>query len=345
MKRVPVLAGTFLLLAALVASVAAGPVAAQTFRVGMVTDVGGIDDKSFNATSWEGVARAIRELGVDGRFLESQQQTDYARSIQEFLSQKYDLIVTVGFLLGDATKQFAQQNPNSKFAIVDFAYEQPIPNVRELTFATDQAAFLAGYAAAGVTKTGVVGTFGGIPIPTVTIFMRGFEAGVKHYNQVHGMNVEVLGWNSKSGQGLFAGNFESTDDGRRLAEALFDEGADIVMPVAGPVGLGAAAAAKDRGLMLVGVDTDWYVSAPEFKETLLTSVMKKMDVAVYDTIKAAMDGTFEGGAYVGTLANDGVDIAPFHDYEDRVPASLKTELEQIRQQLIDGTLKVDDVLR
>jgi basic membrane protein A and related proteins len=118
-----------------------------------------------------------------------------------------------------------------------------------------------------MTKTGKVGTFGGLPIPTVTIFMKGFEAGVKHHNAVKGTDVEVLGWETAANDGVFAGNFESTDDGRRIAESMMDEGADIIMPVAGPVGLGSAAACKEKGCMIVGVDTDWYVSAPEFKES------------------------------------------------------------------------------
>jgi len=311
----------------------------------MVTDIGGIDDKSFNATSWEGVVQAIRDLGIEGRYLESQQQTDYAKNILEFIDQKYDLIITVGFLLGDATKQFAEQYPDRRFSIVDFAYSPPIPNVLSLTFATDQAAFLAGYAAAGTTETGIVATFGGIKIPPVTIFMRGFEAGVKYYNQVHGTDVQVLGWNEASGTGLFVGNFESTDDGRRMAESLFDEGADIVMPVAGPVGLGSAAAAADRGMKIIGVDTDWYASAPEFKQTYLTSVMKNMDVAVFSAIKQALEGTFEGGTYVGTLANDGVGIAPFHEYDDDVSPELKAELEQVREDLTSGKLSIDEVLQ
>ncbi|MBE3599546.1 MAG: BMP family ABC transporter substrate-binding protein [Limnochordaceae bacterium] len=331
-------------LAALALTLAVGSASAAKIRVGQVTDVGGIDDKSFNATAWKGVLEAIDKLGVEGRYLESQQQTDYAKNIQEFVSQKYDLIVTVGFLLGDATKEFAQRYPQQKFAIVDFSYEPALPNVLGLTFATDQAAFLAGYLAAGMTKTGKVGTFGGIAIPPVTIFMRGFEAGVTYYNQVKGKNVRVLGWTSATGKGLFTGNFESTDDGRRFAESLFDEGADIVMPVAGPVGLGSAAAARDRKRMIIGVDTDWYVSAPEYRSTYLTSVVKNMDVAVFDAIKAVQSGSFKGGTYVGTLANGGVGIAPFHEYEEKVPASLKQELEQVKAKLVSGEISVDKVL-
>ena len=139
---------------------------------------------------------------------------------------------------------------------------------------------------------------------------------------------------------LFTGNFESLDDGRTFAESLFDEGADIVLPVAGPVGLGSAAATQKRGLMLIGVDTDWYVSAPEYRDVEITSILKNMDVAVYDAIKSVVEGTFEGGIYVGTLSNNGVGIAPYHEFEDDVPTSLKAELDKLRQAVINGKVKV-----
>jgi len=209
-----------------------------------------------------------------------------------------------------------------------------------LTFATDQAGFLAGYVAAAMTKTGKVGTFGGMKLPTVTIFMKGFEAGVKYHNTVKGTKVQVLGWDTAKDDGLFTGNFESAEDGRKAAESLFDEGADIVMPVAGPCGLGAGAAAKERKLMIVGVDTDWYVSAPEYKETYLTSVLKNMDAAVLDSITAAVDGKFKGGGnYLGTLANKGVGIAGFHDYADKVPATLAAEVTALTADIISGKIK------
>lgn len=332
---------TFVTLTLLATLVACGPkpTPEKKFRVGMVTDVGGIDDKSFNATSWQGMELAKQELGVDVAYLESQQQADYAANITQFIDQGYDMIITVGFLLGDDTKKFAEQNPNVKFAIVDFAYDPPIPNVLGLTFATDEAAFLAGYLAAGMTKTGKVGTFGGIKIPPVTIFMVGFEYGVNYYNQKHGTNVQVLGWNTAKDEGLFVGNFESTDDGRRAGEDLIAEGADIIMPVAGPVGLGTAAAVKDHpGTMLIGVDTDWCVSAAEYCPVVLTSVMKNMHIAVRDAIKMAKEGTFQGGVYVGTLKNGGVGIAPFHEFDNNVPASLKAELEEIAKGIKDGTI-------
>lgn len=308
-------------------------------KVGMITDAGGIDDKSFNATSWKGVEDAIKELDVDGSYLESKQQTDYATNLAQYVNQDADLIVTVGFLLADDTADFAGRYPDIHFAIVDMPSLGD--NVRGLTFATDEAAFLAGYAAAAATKTGKVATFGGINIPPVSIFMVGFEYGVDYYNQKHGTNVEVLGWDTAANDGVFVGNFDSTDDGRRVAETFMNEGADVIMPVAGPVGLGSAQAIKERGnAWLIGVDTDWTVSAAEYKDIILTSVLKNMDVAVFDAIKAVQaDGFagFKGETYVGVLANNGVGVASVAS--GAVPATLQGELDQLKADIIAGRIK------
>jgi len=333
---------------------------APAFKVGQVTDLGGIDDKSFNASAWKGAEDAITDLGIEAKYLESQQQSDYAKNVQQYLDEGTDVIVTVGFLLGVDTAKFAIANPDQKFAIVDYTYpdcwpganvgvdcgtDQDLANVRGLSFQTDQAAFLAGYLAAGMTETGKVATYGGLPIPTVTIFMKGFEAGVKYYNQQKGAEVEVLGWNSATSEGVFANGFESTDDGRQLATSFMEEGADIILPVAGQVGLGSAAVCKETGAcMVIGVDADWVETAPEYKEVVLTSVLKLIDVAVYNTIKDMVDGKFTGGTVTYTIADGGVDIAPFHEFDGSVSAELKSELEAIKAALIDGSLTVDGVL-
>ena len=339
-----------LLIIASMALSACGSAASGAFKAGQVTDLGGIDDKSFNATAYKGVERAVSELGIEGKYLESQQQSDYAKNIQQLLSEDTNLIITVGFLLGVDTATAAKANPDQKFAIVDYAYPDcwpgavegkdcgsttELPNVLGLTFSTDQAGFLAGYAAAASTQTGKVATFGGIQLPTVTIFMKGFEAGVNYYNQQMGSSVEVLGWSTADDSGSFTGNFESLDDGRSFAEAFVQEGADIIMPVAGPVGLGSAAYCKDTGsCMIVGVDTDWTVSASEYSDVVLTSVLKNMDVAVFDAIKAAKEGTFQGGIYTGTLANDGVGIAPVKG----ASADLNSTLDSLKNDIISGAI-------
>jgi basic membrane protein A len=314
-----------------------------------VTDFGGIDDQSFNQTAWKGFQQAEDELGVEIAYLESDDATDYAPNIQSFMDQGCKLIVTVGFNLAADTAQYACNNPEQLFAILD---EGPafypgsawadadgnalceFTNVRGITFQTDEAAFLAGYLSAGVTETGKVATFGGIAYPTVTIFMNGFAQGVAHYNEVKGTAVEVLGWDPATQEGIFVGNFESQDDGRAQGESLNDEGADIILPVAGPVGLGTAAAAAERGFLVIGVDADQYLTAPEYGVAWLTSILKNMDVAVMDTVTNVVESDMVGEAFVGTLANGGLGLAPYHDNEDRVSAELAAEIEQLKADII-----------
>ena len=312
----------------------------DAFAVGMVTDIGGIDDKSFNALAWDGVQRAEDELGVEGSYLESNQQTDYATHLTQYINQNTDLIVTVGFLLADATQQFDNDNPDTSFAIVDFAFDPPIDNVRGVTFSTDEAGFLAGYVAAAATQTGSVATFGGIKIPTVTVFMVGFESGVEYYNAENGTDVQVLGWDTDEGTGLFVGNFESTEDGRSAGEDFLNEGADVIMPVAGPVGLGTAQAVQASGdAWVIGVDADWTATAPEYEDIILTSVLKLIDNAVFDTIDVASSDDFQGFQgenYVGTLENEGVGLADVAD--GAVDQAVLDELETIRQGIIDGEI-------
>ena len=278
---------------------------------------------------------AEEQLGTSGEVLESKSDADYAPNIQSFVDKKCSLIITVGFLLGDATAAAAKDNPDQQFAIVDYGYDEPIPNVKTLNFATNESSFLAGYLAAGMTKTGKVGTYGGINIPTVTIFMDGFKKGIDYYNEQKGTSVELIGWDGKDG--LFTGNFDKVDDGKTFAKNLADEGADIVFPVAGPLGLGSAAYAQEAGgISIIGVDTDQYVSAPEYKDVYLVSVLKNMDAAVLDAIKNVVDGGAGGGSYVGSLANGGTGLSSFHDFESQVPDELKTELQTLQQDIIDG---------
>ncbi len=322
--------------------------AAADFTACMVTDEGGVDDDSFNETSWAGVQRAEEELGVTGRVLESDSPSDYEPNIQEFLSQDCNIIVAVGFALAEAVGTAAENNPDQLFAIVDHNFtdaetgeDVTYENVRELTFATDEAAFLAGYVSAGMTETGTIGTYGGRPFPTVTIFMDGYLAGAEYYNAQNDANVEVLGWEGDPDTGQFTGDFTDQGRGRQITDQLLQNGADIIMPVAGPVGLGSAQAIQEAGEgKLVWVDTDGCEST-DFCSLMLTSVMKNMDVAVFDSIEAAVNDEFEGGLYTGTLENEGVQIAPFHEYEDEVPQEITDQLDQIREQIIAGELSVD----
>lgn len=314
---------------------------AGEFLACQVTDTGGIDDKSFNATAWKGVQDAMDEFGIQGRFLESQEQADYEVNINAFIEEGCDIIITVGFLLGDATAAAAEANPDQPFAIVDFTYDPPPANVRGSTFEIHKATFLAGYLAAAMTETGSVGTYGGIQIPPVTAFMDGFYLGVQHYNELNGADVQVLGWDPVTESGLFTGNFESLDDGRAMGETLMDEGADIIMPVAGPVGAGTLAVMEERGTgLLIGVDNDWSAdfAYPESADYILASALKNMDDFVKDTIQMVMQGTFEGENFVGTLDNDGVALAYGSAWADQVPDDVKAAIEEIEAGIIAGEI-------
>jgi basic membrane protein A len=300
-----------------------------------VTDVGGVDDKGFNQIAFEGLQRAADEFGFTAEVLESTSDADYAPNIQSLIDKDCDLIVTVGFLLGDATAEAAANNPDQQFAIVDFGYEEPIPNVQTLNFNTVDPSFAAGYLAAGMTETGTVATFGGVEIPPVTVFMDGYLNGVNYYNEENGTDVQVLGWDGTTG--TFAGNFENLDDGKNIASSFADEGADIIFPVAGPVGLGSSAFATETGgVRIIGVDNDLYISNPTDGPVYLTSVLKKIDEAVFAAVESIVVNGETGGEYLGTLENDGVGLAPYHDQEGDVPAELQDAVTALIDAIIAG---------
>ncbi len=304
-----------------------------------VTDVGGVDDKGFNQLAFEGLQRAADEFGLTAEVLESASDADYATNIQSFIDKGCDLIVTVGFLLGDATAEAAANNPDQQFAIIDFGYETPIPNVKTLNFNTAEPSFVAGYLSAGMTESGTVATFGGVEIPPVTVFMEGYLNGVNYYNEELGTEVAVLGWDGTTG--TFAGNFENLDDGKSIASSFADEGADIIFPVAGPVGLGSSAFAKETGgIRIIGVDNDLFESNSTEGEVYLTSVLKNIDEAVYAAVESVVVNGEPGGDYLGTLENGGVGIAPYHDQEADVPAELADAVTALIDAIIAGEVTV-----
>ena len=293
----------------------------------MVTDTGGIDDRSFNASSWAGMqAAAAANSNITVKYLQSTTQSDYIPNINTFLSEKCGIIVTVGFLMGPATEAAAKAHPSQKFAIVDCSYASGCltgtkePNIDQLVFNTVQDGFLGGYLAAGMTKTGKVATFGGEDFGTVTIYMDGFWDGVQYYNSKHGTHVQVLGWNEQTQKGSFTGDFTNQTKGQTLTQTFISEGADIIFPVAGNVGLGAAKAVQDadaaagsQKVNMFWVDVDGCVSAAQYCKYFITSVEKGIVPAVKTSVLSAASGTFHGGTYVGTLANGGAVLAPFHD--------------------------------
>jgi basic membrane protein A len=308
------------------------------FKACMVSDSGGFDDKSFNQTGHDGLLDAKDQFGIQTGEVESQSDTEYADNIAAMVKEGCNQITTVGFLLGDATEAAAKKNPKIDFAIIDYAYEKPPKNLKGLTFDTAQPSYLAGYLAAAESESGTVGTFGGLNIPTVTIFMEGFRKGVNAYNEDNDANVKLLGWNGKDGS--FTEDFEDKSKGQTIAAQMIQQGADIIFPVAGPAGLGGLQAAKDADARGIWVDTDGCVSAAEYCDILLTSVMKRMDVATTQAIKDSIDGNFTNEPYVGTLENDGVALAPYHEQEDSIDQDVKDKIDDLKQQIISGQLKV-----
>ena len=299
----------------------------------MVTDTGGIDDRSFNASSWAGMqAAAAANSNVTVKYLQSTTQSDYIPNINTFLGEKCGVIVTVGFLMGPATEAAAKAHPSQKFAIVDCSYASGCltgtkePNIDQLVFNTVQDGFLGGYLAAGMTKTGKVATFGGEDFGTVTIYMDGFWDGVQYYNSKHGTHVQVLGWNEQTQKGSFTGDFTNQTKGQTLTQTFISEGADIIFPVAGNVGLGAAKAVQDadaaagsQKVNMFWVDVDGCTSAAQYCKYFITSVTKGIVPAVKTSVLSAANGTFKGGTYIGTLANGGAVLSPYHDFVERGP--------------------------
>jgi basic membrane protein A len=323
--------------------------AAPDFVPCMVSDSGGFDDKSFNQLGKEGLDEAAKKLGVEPIAIQSDDEAAYAPNIDNLVSQNCNLIVTVGFLLSDATLKAAAANPDVNFAIIDdgldadFNGKVDVENGKPIVFDTAQAAFLAGYAAADYSKSGIVGTFGGIQIPPVTIFMDGFVDGVKYYNDQKGKDVKVFGWDVAAQTGAFTGGFAAGTEALNAANALIAQGADVILPVGGPIFLSAGEAIRTSGkdIALIGVDADVYNTSPDLKDLFLTSIMKGVKAGVEDVINGAATGDFNNTPFVGTLKNDGVGIAPFHDFESKVSKSLQGELDTIKAGIIDGSIKVE----
>jgi basic membrane protein A len=281
--------------------------------------------------------------------VESADESAYVPNVDNLVAEGCDLIVTVGFLLAEATLAGAEANPDVNFAIIDdqldadFNGEVDVENGKPIVFDTAQAAFLAGYAAASYSKSGIVGTFGGIQIPPVTIFMDGFALGVAHHNAEKGTDVKVLGWDVAAQTGSFTGGFAAGTEALTAAQSLIDQGADVILPVGGPIFLSAGEAIRSSGadIVLIGVDADVYETSPDLSDLFLTSIMKGVDVGVYDVVTAAANGEFDNSPYVGTLENGGVGLAPFHDYEGEVSPDLAGELEAITAGIIDGSIAVE----
>jgi basic membrane lipoprotein Med (substrate-binding protein (PBP1-ABC) superfamily) len=309
----------------------APPPAGEGFRVGLITDVGKVNDGTFNQSAYEGMLQAADELGLDHAFIETQQPTDYEKNVEQFIDEGFDMMVTVGFMMGETTQKEAEANPDSNFAIVDFAYDPAIPNVMGLVFREDQAAFMAGALAGLMSETKTVGIVAGMEIPPVKKFRNGYENGVAYVCP----ECNTIG--------VYIDSFTDPARGKAAAESQIAEGADIIFGAGGPTGSGGILGAAQQGVWVIGVDTDEYFTtfkggAEAGVDKLLTSAVKRVDVAVYTAVKEAQAGTFEGGTAVFDASNNGVGLAPFHDAESGIPQEVKDRLDEIFALLASGEL-------
>jgi basic membrane protein A len=329
--------------------------AVEDFLPCIVSDAGGFDDKSFNQLGYEGAKQAADELGVELRDVESNSENDFGPNLESLVGEGCDVIVTVGFALASATKESAEANPDIEYVLIDdsadggddgtdFDGEADVANIKPLLYNTAQAAFLAGYAAADYTKTGKVGTYGGLPFPTVTIFMDGFKQGAEYYAEENGKDVEVVGWDGKDGS--FTGGFEANEAATNTARQILDQDVDVILPVGGPIYQGAITAIEDSGddIAMVGVDADLYETDPSTQPYVMTSILKGMKVSTYEAVLAAGMDEFDFEPYIGTLENDGVGIAPFHDWESKVSPELQGKLDDVKAGIIDGSITVESYL-
>jgi basic membrane protein A and related proteins len=323
---------------------AAAPSGAK-LKVGLVTDVGGVNDKSFNQSAWAGTQKGAKEFNMDAKFIESKQPTDYEKNIDQFATEKYDVIITVGFLMGDATAVKAKQYPNIKFAIIDNAYfptkgvaycddtkkdcydDGGLKNVTSLMFQEDQVGFQAGVLAGGMTKSGTVCTVSGMEIPPVVRFVVGFQNGAKW------MKPDVKTLN------VYIPSFTDPAKGKEVGNSMIGQGCDVVFGVGGNTGNGGLLAAKEKGLMAIGVDVDQYLTYPEVKDALLSSAAKNVDAAVYEFLKAVNGKTSKAGVFTANLSNGGIGLAPYHDWDSKIPQAVKDKVKQATDDLKSGKLQ------
>jgi basic membrane protein A and related proteins len=344
MKKIYVVL-VLLLVAAMLLPACGSAVSSKQLKVGLVTDTGGVNDKSFNQSAWTGVQKAAKEFNFTANFIESKQQTDYEKNIDQFATEGYDVIVTVGFLMGDATAAKAKQYPNIKFAIIDNAYfptkdsaacpdtakdcydDGGLKNVTSLMFQEDEVGFLAGVLAAGMSKTGTVCSVSGMEIPPVVRFITGYQSGAKWLkSDANTLNVYIP-------------SFVDPAKGKETGLSMIGQNCDVIFGVGGNTGNGGLLAAKENNLMAIGVDVDQYNTYPEVKDALISSAAKNVDVAVYEYLKSVKNGTSKAGMNTANLKNGGVGLAPFHDWESKIPQEVKDKVQEAQKGLIDGSIK------
>jgi len=316
------------------------PTETPKIKAGMVTDIGGLGDKSFNDLSWAGLQQAEKDLGVEVKAVSSKAMTDYDSNIAQLANAKYDVVFCVGFLMTDAISKAATAFPDVKFAGIDIFNAGTQANQVGLSFKEQEAGYLAGVTAGLLTKDtavdsrinadNVIGFVGGMPIPPVKKFEAGFIAGAKSVNP----DVKVIS--------LYSGSFTDQAKGKEIGLSLISQKADIIFAAAGQSGIGAFQACKEKNALFIGVDSDQYLTLASPGDTVITSAMKKVDVAVFETVKAVKDGTFKNGNQLFGLKENGVDLAPWHDFESKVPQTLKDAIEKAKASILDGSVVVPE---
>ena len=292
------------------------------FKIGMVTDVGGVNDGSFNQSAWEGLQRAGEAFGCEVKYIESKGDADYVPNIESFLDEDYDLIVCVGYMMADAVRDAAELYPDQKFAIIDDASNADLDNVTCMMFEQEQASYLVGLAAGYTTESNIVGFVTGAANETMNSFGYGYCAGVLDANP----DATILQYN--------ANNFGDASGGKTAVNTMVTKGADVVFHAAGGTGIGVIDGCKENKIWAIGVDSDQSPLAPE---TILTSALKRVDNACYDATKKTILGTLEGGVETYDLAAGGVDIAPT---TDNLSKDVLEKIEKAKKDIIAGDLVV-----
>jgi basic membrane protein A and related proteins len=302
-------------------------------KVGLVTDVGKVDDKSFNQSAWGGVEQAKKDLKAETKYIETTDPKDYAKNIDQFATAKYNVIVTVGFGLGEATTAAAKKYPDIKFIGVDQFQANAVPNLAGLIFDEDKAGYLAGALAAQMTKSGTIGqVLGTDVVPPVVKFGKGFEAGAKATKS----DVKVITWYHPGG---LAKGFTDPEEGKKQALQMISQNADVIFGAGGQTGNGALLACAEKNVLAIGVDTDQYLTLAQAQKVLVSSAMKLITPGVFNLVKMVKEGTFKGGNSVGDVG-----LAPFHDLDGQVPQAVKDKLQQIDKGLKDGSIKTNVTL-
>lgn len=304
---------------------------AEVFCVGMVTDMGSVDDKSFNQSAWEGIEAAAKQSGAQTKYIQTTDTKDYASNLKQFTDKKYDVIVTVGYVMAEATTKAATANPQTKFIGVDQAQAKVTDNVAGLVFPEDQAGYSAGYLAGLMTKTNKVAQVLGMQIPPVEKYAKGFEAGAKAANSKSNVSIVY----HPAGDNAFSDPVW----GANAAKQQLAQGADVVFGAGGKTGngaLGEVAKAKGAGTSTycIGVDTDQWLTVPEAHPCLVTSATKLISKGTTELIMQAKDGKMKGGDFTGDVG-----LAPFHDFDAKLPADVKTKVGAVVKGLSDGSIK------